>query len=92
MLRLARSRTRYQFLIMNMTVKVYPWIDQGVEYTKKVHDIMTASSQVDRIIKDTKVNSQEPMQFRDNKAVQAGGKHAQVGKWLQCMQKDQQNV
>ena len=64
-----------QVAMMNVDGQsVHTWIDQGVVYTKKIHDIMTASCQVDKIFKDTQISTQEAKQFRDNKAVQVGGR------------------
>ena len=53
---------------------VQTWIDQGIEYTKKVHDIMTASCQVDKIFKDAQNNTQESKQFKNKRSVQIGGR------------------
>ena len=50
------------------------WIDQGCEYTKKIHDIITASCQVDKIFKDSQDSTGEAKQFKNDKAVQVGGR------------------
>ena len=50
------------------------WIDRGIEYTKKLHDVMTASCQVDKIFKDAQNNTQEALQFKNKKSVQIGGR------------------
>jgi hypothetical protein len=63
-----------QLAMMNVDGQsVFTWIDQGIEYTKKVYDIMTASCQVDKILKDTQQSTQEARQFSNNKSVQVGG-------------------
>ena len=64
-----------QMTMMNLDGQsIDTWIDQGIEYTKKVHDIMTASCQVDKIFKDAQNNTQESRQFKNNKSVQIGGR------------------